>query len=135
MSERGPLRLAYLSIGRHIHTERWLTWFARNGHDMHLLTVQPGPMPGVTIHEITTTYDGSEIHDDRFGSACGLYTNALVTPERVYLPQFGIPEDEVALAQVRAATDRTVGYAQVWCMSVRQRLAPRRLERPRHRGI
>ncbi len=65
-------------------------------------------LPGVTIHEITTPYDGSEIHDERFGSACGLYTNALVTPERVYLPQFGIPEDEVALAQVRAATDRAV---------------------------
>jgi len=30
------LRLAFLSIGRHIHTERWLTWFARRGHDVHL---------------------------------------------------------------------------------------------------
>ncbi len=54
MTEREPLRLAYLSIGRHIHTERWLTWFARRGHDVHLLTVQPGPMPGVTVHDITT---------------------------------------------------------------------------------
>jgi glycosyltransferase involved in cell wall biosynthesis len=54
MTERQPLRLAYLSIGRHIHTERWLTWFARRGHDVHLLTVQPGPMPGVTVHDITT---------------------------------------------------------------------------------
>ncbi len=51
---RRPLRLAYLSIGRHIHTERWLTWFARRGHDVHLLTVQPGPMPGVHVHDITT---------------------------------------------------------------------------------
>ncbi|TPW14005.1 MAG: glycosyltransferase [bacterium] len=49
------LTLAYLSIGRHIHTERWLTWFARRGHRVHLLTVQPGPMPGVTVHDITTT--------------------------------------------------------------------------------
>ena len=55
MTGREPLRLAYLSIGRHIHTERWLTWFARRGHDVHLLTVQPGPMPGVTIHDITIT--------------------------------------------------------------------------------
>ncbi len=54
MSERKPLRLAYLSIGRHIHTERWLTWFARRGHDVHLMTVQPGPMPGVHVHDITT---------------------------------------------------------------------------------
>lgn len=65
-------------------------------------------LPGVTIHEIVTPYDGSEIYDERFGSACGLYTNALVTPERIYLPQFGIPEDATALAQMRAATSREV---------------------------
>lgn len=65
-------------------------------------------LPGVVIHEIVTPYDGSEIYDARFGSACGLYTNALVTPERIYFPQFGIPEDAVALSQVRAATSREV---------------------------
>lgn len=65
-------------------------------------------LPGVKIHKIVTPYDGSEIHDDRFGSACGLYTNALVTPERVYLPQFGVPEDKIALEQVRAVTSREV---------------------------
>jgi glycosyltransferase involved in cell wall biosynthesis len=53
MSGAPPLRLAYLSIGRHIHTERWLGWFARRGHEVHLLTVQPGPIPGVTVHDIT----------------------------------------------------------------------------------
>lgn len=56
MNERRPLVLAYLSIGRHIHTERWITWFARRGHRVHLLTVQPGPMPGVVVHDITTTF-------------------------------------------------------------------------------
>jgi len=65
-------------------------------------------LPGVVIHEIVTPYDGSAIYDERFGSACGLYTNALVTPDRIYFPQFGIPEDMVALAQVQAATSREV---------------------------
>lgn len=65
-------------------------------------------LPGVIIHEIVTPYDDSSILDQRFGSACGLYTNALVTPNRVYLPQFGISEDEIALKQVRAATTREV---------------------------
>lgn len=51
----GPiLRIAYLSIGRHIHTERWLRFFVERGHDVHLLTVQPGPIPGVTVHDITS---------------------------------------------------------------------------------
>lgn len=65
-------------------------------------------LPGVIIHEIVTPYDGSAIYDARFGSACGLYTNALVTRERIYFPQFGIPEDAKALVQVRAATSREV---------------------------
>ena len=65
-------------------------------------------LPGVVIHEIVTPYDDSEIYDERFGSACGSYTNALVTPNRVCLPQFGIPEDEIAIKQVHAATTREV---------------------------
>ncbi len=65
-------------------------------------------LPGVAIHEIVTPYSEAQVHDARFGSACGLYTNALVTPHRVYLPQFGIPEDEIALRQVRAAMTREV---------------------------
>ncbi len=65
-------------------------------------------LPGVIIHEIITPYDDSKIYDQRFGSACGLYTNTLVTPHRVYLPQFGIPEDKIAIDQVRAATTREV---------------------------
>lgn len=46
------MRLAFLSIGRHIHTERWIHWFSEQGHDCHLLTVQPGDVPGVTVHDI-----------------------------------------------------------------------------------
>jgi agmatine deiminase len=65
-------------------------------------------LPGVVIHEVVTPYDSSAIYDARFGSACGLYTNALVTPDRIYLPQFGILEDAIALRQVRAATPREV---------------------------
>jgi L-malate glycosyltransferase len=50
------LRLAFLSIGRHIHTERWIQWFAQKGHECHLLTVQPGEVPGVTVHDITCQF-------------------------------------------------------------------------------
>ena len=46
------MRLAFLSIGRHLHTERWVGWFAERGHECHLLTVQPGPIEGVTVHDI-----------------------------------------------------------------------------------
>lgn len=73
-----------------------------------LRTALEDGLPGVEIHEIATPYDGNDMYDDRFGSACGLYTNALVTPHRIYLPQFGIAEDAVVLAQVRQLTDREV---------------------------
>jgi len=65
-------------------------------------------LPGVVLHEIVTPYDGSQIYDERFGSACGLYTNMLVTPSRIYFPQFGIPEDAEALTSIRRWTDREV---------------------------
>lgn len=65
-------------------------------------------IPNVKIREIITPYDGSEIYDGKFGSACGLYTNMLVTSERIYFPQFGIKEDAVALQQIRSVTKRTV---------------------------
>ncbi len=48
------MRIAFLSIGRHIHTERWIQWFAQRGHECHLLTVQPGDVEGVTVHDITS---------------------------------------------------------------------------------
>ncbi|MEN1728581.1 MAG: agmatine deiminase family protein [Pseudomonadota bacterium] len=65
-------------------------------------------LPDTEIHRIVTAYDGSVIMDERFGSACGLYTNMLVTPERIYLPQFGIDQDQIALEQIRELTEKTV---------------------------
>ncbi|GLQ20718.1 hypothetical protein GCM10007854_16730 [Algimonas porphyrae] len=73
-------------------------------------------LPNVTLHEIVTPYDGDRIYDARFGSACGLYTNMLVTMDRIYVPQFGIPEDAIAIAQLGGWTDKTlipVSSAQV----------------------
>jgi L-malate glycosyltransferase len=49
------MRLAYLSIGRHVHTERWIRYFQDRGHECHLLTVQPGPMAGVQVHDIQSS--------------------------------------------------------------------------------
>ena len=65
-------------------------------------------LPGVVIHEITTPYDGSQIYDERFGSACGLYTNMLVTPDRIYFPQFGTADDAVALQSMRQWTSKRI---------------------------
>ncbi len=55
------MRLAFLSIGRHIHTERWISWFAARGHDCHLLTVQPGPLPQARVHDIRVALPGKPL--------------------------------------------------------------------------
>ncbi|MCF6274884.1 MAG: agmatine deiminase family protein, partial [Robiginitomaculum sp.] len=65
-------------------------------------------LPGVKIHKIITPYDGSSIYDKKFGSACGLYTNMLVTPKHIYFPQFGILEDEIALRQIKKWSDKKI---------------------------
>jgi glycosyltransferase involved in cell wall biosynthesis len=56
------MRIAYLSIGGHIHTERWLEYFVEKGHDVHLLTVQPSPIPGVRVHDIRTAIPVKPLH-------------------------------------------------------------------------
>lgn len=55
------MRLAFLSIGRHLHTERWIRWFAERGHECHLLTVQPGDIEGVTVHDISRSAPGKPL--------------------------------------------------------------------------
>lgn len=77
-------------------------------YDRALVAALKEGLPGVAIHRMPTAHDTGATLDPRFGSACGLYANALVTPERVYLPQFGVAEDALALAVVRAATDKAV---------------------------
>src|SRR5215212_5870083 len=52
------MRLAYIADPLSIHTQRWLTFFAQQGHAVHLIDLRapgraPAPqLPGVTIHEV-----------------------------------------------------------------------------------
>jgi glycosyltransferase involved in cell wall biosynthesis len=56
------MRIAYLSIGGHIHTERWLGYFVERGHDVHLMTVQPEPIDGVKVYDIRTGVPIKPLH-------------------------------------------------------------------------
>jgi len=56
------MRIAYLSIGGHIHTERWLSYFVARGHDVHLITTDPVPIEGVTVHELRTRIPWKPLH-------------------------------------------------------------------------
>jgi glycosyltransferase involved in cell wall biosynthesis len=56
------MKIAYLSIGGHIHTERWLGYFVEKGHDVHLMTVQPAPIDGVKVYDIRTGIPWKPLH-------------------------------------------------------------------------
>ncbi len=56
------MRIAYLSIGGHIHTERWLRYFVGRGHEVHLITVDPAPIEGVAVHDLRTGIPWKPLH-------------------------------------------------------------------------
>lgn len=56
------MKIAYLSIGGHIHTERWLSYFVARGHEVHLITTDPVPIDGVTVHELSTGIPWKPLH-------------------------------------------------------------------------
>ncbi len=47
-----PLRIALVGPGRSIHTKRWARRLADRGHEVHLFTEAPEPVPGVEVHDI-----------------------------------------------------------------------------------
>lgn len=65
-------------------------------------------LPNVRIYEIITPYSEEKLSSKKFGSACGIYTNMLVTRSKIYFPIFGIPEDEIALEQIKNITSKKV---------------------------
>ena len=64
--------------------------------------------PDVDIVEIESPAGGPPAADAAFGSAHGLYVNAVVTARHLYVPTFGIPEDAAALELLRARSDRAI---------------------------
>ncbi len=63
--------------------------------------------PGISIVELKTRFD-SAAFDPAFGSARGIYVNAVATDRFLYLPIYGMDTDAPALAQIRARTPREV---------------------------
>jgi len=71
--------------------------------------------PDIQIIELETQFD-TEAWDPRFGSAKGVYANATVTDDYIYLPTYGMETDAKAIEQIRAHTDLeivTVDASQV----------------------
>ena len=53
------MRICYLADGRYIHAHRWLRYFSRRGHDMHLMSFAPmGPEHVAAVGEAGGRYQG-----------------------------------------------------------------------------
>ena len=64
--------------------------------------------PDVDVVEIESPAGGPPAADAAFGSAHGLYVNAVATDRHLYVPTFGVPEDAAALELLRARSDREI---------------------------
>lgn len=51
------LKLVYIGWGNSIHTQRWVGWFVKRGHEVHLITDYPVPMEKAFIHDISLKTD------------------------------------------------------------------------------
>ena len=61
----------------------------------------------IKIIEVETRYDEDD-WDPGFSSACGIYTNSIVTNKYIYVPIFGTKPDLKAIKTIQKNTDKTV---------------------------
>ena len=50
------MRICYLALATNIHTERFLKYFVKAGHDVHILSFHKGGIEGVTYHHIESPF-------------------------------------------------------------------------------
>lgn len=52
------MRICYLADAASSHTERWCRYFAGAGHDVHVFSLRPAVIPGVTVHQLVPWLPG-----------------------------------------------------------------------------
>lgn len=46
------MRICYLADARSPHTQKWVSHFAGEGHEVHLISFRPGEVDGATVHHV-----------------------------------------------------------------------------------
>lgn len=46
------MKICFVANATSIHTKRWASWFAQNGHDVHIVSFWDAEIKGVTVHHI-----------------------------------------------------------------------------------
>ena len=47
------MKICYIGDGCSIHIQRWVQWYAKNGHEVHLITERGPKIEGVFVHKIS----------------------------------------------------------------------------------
>lgn len=51
------MRICYLSDANSIHTKKWCLFFKSKGYDIHVISLNDGSIPGVTVHSLNMNLD------------------------------------------------------------------------------
>ncbi len=51
------MRICYLSDANSIHTKKWCSFFKDKGYDIHVISLNDGSIPGVTVHSLNMNLD------------------------------------------------------------------------------
>lgn len=77
------MRLCKIGWADVAHGRRWVQWFARRGHEVHLITNRVAPVEGVHVHSIAYAYDSrprfARYRDLSFHSSWSYYFKCPVT--------------------------------------------------------
>lgn len=46
------MKICYLADAGSVHTKKWCDFFKKKGHDIHVISLNPGKIDGVTVHSL-----------------------------------------------------------------------------------
>jgi len=49
------IKICFLADASDIHTQKWVTYFSKRGHNVHLISFLPANIPGVVLHNVKRT--------------------------------------------------------------------------------
>jgi len=76
------MKICYLVDANTQHALRWIRHFRDTGHDIHVITVKPAVIPGVTVHIVRSLFPVERIGSGRYPRSIFLAT---VLPRIFYL--------------------------------------------------
>lgn len=66
------MRICYLSDANSIHTKKWCAFFKSRGYEIHVISLNDGCIPGVTVHSLNMNLD--KVKENRYFNKLKYFT-------------------------------------------------------------